>query len=155
MSDAGLLLLLESGGASNKMATSRQKRTQRKQLPRRPPHRVGEAGMEMSSQQSKSCRELMIQEPIGEWVAGLATFSDSSGSPSTAQSWIRAELAVAVLPYTPQELCLSSVKNQSNTMREDISMYSYVQKNSSLTSLMCLSTDFGRNYDTTWELIHD
>lgn len=34
-------------------------------------------------------------------------------------------------------------------------IYSYVQKNSSLTSLMCLSTDFGRNYDTTWELIHD
>ena len=40
--------------------------TQRKQLPRRPPHRVGEAGMETSSQQSKSCRELMIQEPIVE-----------------------------------------------------------------------------------------
>ena len=49
--------------------------TQRKQLPRRPPHRVGEAGMETSSQQSKSCRELMIEKQIVEWVARLATFS--------------------------------------------------------------------------------
>lgn len=34
-------------------------------------------------------------------------------------------------------------------------MYSYVQKSSSLTLLVCLSTDLGRNYDTAWEQIHD
>ena len=33
MSDAGLLLLLESGGASNKMATSRQKRHTKETTP--------------------------------------------------------------------------------------------------------------------------